>query len=380
MPFGAHWQSVNTTENTQSEILHLTRVDRTLVSLQVWWMVPLTVFFLWYDYLPSQDFGGQFLGAVAFGSAVFFSSFSYAKALATFQRGLRWREAGNPLEERRVDAATSAPAAPDAQETKTPAAASWAGRARWRPSRATFDTRRLGSRVFLNPPSNTVDGDEVDDRPRQIRVLGVATPGTLCFLVATYLAVSVTTLPLPRGWVFGDESYGVLRALNEKQLEALPFCSDRSRYAEARTWCYWLGADLKGARLDSATLSGRSLRQAFMSGANLAFANLERTHLEGAQLSDANMHRARLKDAYLRNAILWQAKLDSANLKEADLRGADLRGADLRGAQLQGANLVGAKLRGRGRSQRARGDPLGRLDGLRGGRQGTTPQLREPPG
>jgi len=80
-----------------------------------------------------------------------------------------------------------------------------------------------------------------------------------------------------------------------------------------------------GASLDGASLVGASLRNA---------------SLDGASLDGASLRNASLDGASLRNASLRNASLDGASLRNASLDGASLVDASLDGARLVGASLV----------------------------------------
>jgi uncharacterized protein YjbI with pentapeptide repeats len=110
-------------------------------------------------------------------------------------------------------------------------------------------------------------------------------------------------------------------------------------------------AALMGIYLERATLFSASLRAAAMPGAVLPNADLRESDLTEARMNGATLPEAQLWGAVLVKAQLRDANLKGAMLAEADLRGADLRGARLQEAhlvraQLEGANLEGADLRG----------------------------------
>jgi hypothetical protein len=101
-----------------------------------------------------------------------------------------------------------------------------------------------------------------------------------------------------------------------------------------------LFADLRSANLRSANLRSANLRSADLRSADLRFADLR-----FANLRSANLHSADLRSADLLFADLHSANLRSANLHSADLRSADLRFADLLFANLLFADLRSADLR-----------------------------------
>ena len=89
------------------------------------------------------------------------------------------------------------------------------------------------------------------------------------------------------------------------------------------------------ALVTKARLRGKDLRyayapSAFLANAELRDAELQGANLEGAELQGAEPGIANLQGAYLRRADLHGADLSSANLQRADLSEANLQGADFR--------------------------------------------------
>ncbi len=107
-------------------------------------------------------------------------------------------------------------------------------------------------------------------------------------------------------------------------------------------------ADLRGANLTMASLIGAAFHRADLREADLSVANLFGASLNVADLRQADLRRsslvaAHLNEADLREAVLYMANLHGADLSEADLFRADLLGAILTRADLSKANLQGAK-------------------------------------
>lgn len=98
-------------------------------------------------------------------------------------------------------------------------------------------------------------------------------------------------------------------------------------------------ANLIAAFLDSADLDSSYLGHANLSGAHLRYANLSGAHLEYANLSDAHLEYANLSGAYLDSASLTRADLEHANLSSAHLGRTNLAGANLEHADLSEANI-----------------------------------------
>ncbi len=100
-----------------------------------------------------------------------------------------------------------------------------------------------------------------------------------------------------------------------------------------------MGADLRGAELDAATLMGADLRGAKLDGATLTRADLTVAKLDGATLMGAGLMTAILQETDLREVGLLGADLRGVDLTGADLRGLDLSRFDLSNANLSRANL-----------------------------------------
>ena len=129
-------------------------------------------------------------------------------------------------------------------------------------------------------------------------------------------------------------------------------------------------ADFEYASLDFAVLDKSSLDDASFVGASLADASLVQCVAEGARFSKARLARANLRQARIVSATLSGADFTAANLERADLSGSrldnaclnesnlqnakcvstDFTGASLRDADLRGADLTGARMNGTDRS------------------------------
>jgi len=105
----------------------------------------------------------------------------------------------------------------------------------------------------------------------------------------------------------------------------------------------WSG-EIEDQGIDSKNL-GAAVKKAVAEKASMLFADLRSADLRSANLRSANLRSADLRSANLRFADLRFANLRSANLHSADLRSADLRFADLLFANLHSADLRSADLR-----------------------------------
>lgn len=174
----------------------------------------------------------------------------------------------------------------------------------------------------------------------------------------------------PQDWSGRTEDLAQVRGARLNQASLRYAQGYRTFLANARLWradlqgAYLSEANLREADLEWAVLDRASLQRTILAEANLRGANLTRsdlreadlsyatledailaqTRLEGASLYAAKLGRARLLRANLANADLREANLENATLALADLREADLGAAKLPGAQLRDAQLGYAML------------------------------------
>ncbi|GHO60013.1 pentapeptide repeat-containing protein [Ktedonobacter robiniae] len=133
--------------------------------------------------------------------------------------------------------------------------------------------------------------------------------------------------------------------LFEAHLEGANLAGARLNTADLRL-VHGKGADLRYAHLERANLSGAQFE-----GANLTGALLDHVYFTGCQLSSAKLAHARFNGATLFGAQLQGAFLVEVEAKGANFTGSQLVGADLRKANLQGASFLGANLQGADLSQ-----------------------------
>jgi uncharacterized protein YjbI with pentapeptide repeats len=113
----------------------------------------------------------------------------------------------------------------------------------------------------------------------------------------------------------------------------------------------FVGADLRGACLERATLVGAAFREANLASANFRGADLREVLFEKTQLSDTDFSHAlldgaRLAGMDLRDALFARAHFNEAILKSCNLECMDLEGCQFAGARLESALLTGCNLRG----------------------------------
>lgn len=162
-------------------------------------------------------------------------------------------------------------------------------------------------------------------------------------LVAVYIQQGKT---VDDAWL--DHAKGI--RLQERDLRGADF-----------SYSSFYNADLRGVRLDSATLAGSNFQGANLSRVKKQSGGFVPSSLRGANLFDADLQGANLMYAELQGADLSAAKLQGVNLYMANLQavktpvvttlgkalaGVDLRGASLFGVKLQAADLPGANLQG----------------------------------
>ena len=140
------------------------------------------------------------------------------------------------------------------------------------------------------------------------------------------------------------ERYALVSGANLKGTSALRWASAHGAFlANANFRNFDLtGADLSHADLSLAKLSGALLSKADLSNARLVGTELKDARMDGAILMLANLNGAELQGARCELTIFNTTELAGANLKSASLKKAVLRRADLRGAMLVNTNLSDA--------------------------------------
>jgi len=84
----------------------------------------------------------------------------------------------------------------------------------------------------------------------------------------------------------------------------------------------------------------------FLQGVDLSCMNLSELDIRGAKLEFASLIKTNLKNTILQGAVIKHAYLQGADLSGASLVYVNFSGADLRGAKLIGANLCNADFTG----------------------------------
>ena len=109
------------------------------------------------------------------------------------------------------------------------------------------------------------------------------------------------------------------------------------------------GADLSGAKLNTANfrranLNGAKLREAELYDTRFARASLQNAGLYKAFLKKTNCYQADFRRVNLRQAVIQQANVSGIDLEKAILTDVDFRATNLSNANLQNATITGTKL------------------------------------
>jgi len=304
-------------------------LERPVILLLGYWVVPATLLLCWGRYLTRQDIHGSLLHVGLLSAAVAFAL--HLPPLA--ERTLR-------LENRPV---------PRAERILRRARGTWRGVTVL--SLAVLLTGLSFGITYGVPhdPGRAPDIDPADVRRWPAYILW--TVGYSPFAALTEMDVSTR----PANWRGSEAELGLVdgAGLNKASLRYAE--AYRAFLVNARLWeadlrgAYLSEADLRGANLRQANLRAAVLDRALLAGANLQRAdlreaNLARADLRGADLSYASLGEAILIDAILRDANGYAADLSSARLVRANLQKADLREANLSQADLGLADLSGTYL------------------------------------
>ena len=316
---------------------HLPRpllIEAVIAVALAYWLVPITLFFMWARYLTRQDMRGTMLQVFAIIAAIAIAVFLPQIVDKTFHEK---RGESTPAEPSRIKRYSG-----------------WA-KAHWR------GALPIGAGLILLLLSwGTIDGLPHDTGwVPEAKTGGVTAWAANLFWMAGYnpypILTEATVSIRPASWSGREEDLGQVSGawLNQSSLRYIQ--AYRAFLAKGRLWesdmrgAFLSEADLRLANLrqvnlDSAVLDRALMGHANLQGASLRKANLTRADLRGANLSFANLPGATLIDTQLEEANLYAATLPGANLQLANLRRADLRNADLKGARLIHADMAWADL------------------------------------
>jgi uncharacterized protein YjbI with pentapeptide repeats len=296
------------------------RTQKFLSLVLVWWIVPLTLIFVWINYLKARFWPITLVQILAIGLATFLGFRTWQVAKATLQRE-------TPRPPKKILVYAFLP--------------------------FLFLSLLWVSEEVINLVPPGLEPELVAEYESQQK-LGPIRYG----LFGYYLDERIATWPFIGSmvkWFFSRPFVNI----DFEELSKMPTgekTQDLEKITDEKELIKHL-ARIKGADLHSsnlrhsraqqvflarANLSGANLSGAYLVGANLEQADLQHTNFFNAHMIGANLQRADLQDADLRKARLTEAVLNNANLQGADFQGAGLKKATLQKANLQGANFVEA--------------------------------------
>lgn len=192
-------------------------------------------------------------------------------------------------------------------------------------------------RLLGKPPSDAKRRSERTARFPSIRFLPlfvafvVAVLCVACYFVSLYFLREPNVPNLVRSWAIPDLRFAELseklKGFDKEKLTSSEVPTRvRPAFLRAQDFRYvpMRGAFLVRADLERADLKGADLSAADLRGATVIGANLEMAVLDNADLSKADLSGANLSEARLSGANLFMANLSGADLSECDLSGVDL--------------------------------------------------------
>ncbi len=283
----------------------------------VWWLVPITILFIWARYLVRHDWTGTMLHSVLLASAVWSALILYRFATAGLRReptpiqGVRGLiSSGTLLVSIGAIVAVFSIGAFEGSRNQV----SWNNPSTW----VSGALNLVGM-----PPSPDLSGE---------KLIGVSLPGV--DLRGARLVGAIL------------EGSNFTRAnLRRSDLSRTDLNNADLAFANLENATLWK------AKVGSTNFANSTLRGALLNGVagvltDFRNANLDRAKLNGAVLPKANFSNAKLTKADLSDADLSGANFLRANLSGADFGLAKLDGANLFGTKLEGADLLGAVLDG----------------------------------
>lgn len=290
--------------------------------LITWGIVPFTMFWFWYAYLPRHESLGSALQCVCVGATLCWSIGSYACAIDTLHNANRshswttgfWVTLGVAL-----------------------IVGAGIGYALWDFSKCVF---------------TTMTKDALQPRETVLSWLFCAliTVSLIPFLRRQYMhrtvwmmfsflvACIIGTTRICNQYVF-DEPH------EEPTTKAHGFFNDWRLF---RDTFLNVNANLSGAEISkkSANWTAAANQSEVVTAANLKYRNLRFASADNVFLEESNLDRTDWSYAHLRKAELSHSSMIDSDLVQTDLSGAILKKTDLRGADLTNAILTGADITG----------------------------------
>jgi uncharacterized protein YjbI with pentapeptide repeats len=317
-----------------------TRLIEKLISiLLAYWMVPVTLLFLWGRYLTRQEMHGTALQVLFVVAASAVAVYSTTKV-------------GRPLQAWAVNGKSAYPVFRD-----------------WKIFSPGFVTIALGILLSLLSLGTIAGVPHGQSRAPRLSSADIRRWAPTVFWAVGYDPYADLTETAisekPSNWSGNDDQLSSvvgahLNNANFHYAQAYGvFLANSHLWRADFRGAFLSEADLRGADLgqanlrlailDRAQLTHANLDRAEMDGANLTRAdlrgvNLSYSSLEGATLVDARLDGASLYSARLGGTTLIRASLEKADLRDSNLEGADLEHADMQQTYLWSAKLSGARL------------------------------------
>ncbi len=321
----------------------LTWLQNLLNKFLAWWVVPLTLFFLWGRYLPAHEWVVTAIQigllTLAVTAGVTFSVLSRRTLRLRDSRPFRWQKAWRDLRLYQVGALCVGTCLMAGALSIFSSYAFQGWFAKGYERKYLAEKKKQKKKPLTESPFRAA---------KMFAVISLSYEKFFSFLAdkscANLVEAEVSTKPA--NWTYNKPED--LKAVKGAKLRGRNLRGARGSKA------FLVNADLQEAglhgavlwraELQGADLSAAELQGAYLSAANLQGANLGWANLQGAQLNGAHLQGAVLSWAELQEAFLYGAELQGANLDGAQLQGADLSSANLQKANLTSAELVGASL------------------------------------
>jgi uncharacterized protein YjbI with pentapeptide repeats len=289
----------------QSQKPAFLRTQKFLSLVLVWWIVPLTLIFIWIVYLKARFWPIALVQILAIGLAIFLGCRTWQVAKSTLR------------------AETPRPPKKDLAYSLVAVA-----------------ILVLLSVEIINLVPPRLEPELAAEYESQQK-FGPIVFGLNGYYLYKTINASFPTIGRIIDWVFSRPFVNIDYEEVSFKPKGSPEDWDKLTDPELRRYL----ERVKGARLRYTNLRHGHAARVFLAKANLANANLAGAYLHKADLRNADLSGAYLFNAFLSEAYLQEANLQQANLRSANLRYAKFDDADLKGADLKGANLEGADFR-----------------------------------